>query len=110
MVMTVEFELDGPRFVGINGGDQFKFDEAVSFEIVSTDVSTSVPIQAGAKLGTVTVRDQDGTEHSIPVFATADVGPAKFALAGDPVGPVTAVLIVSLIGGAWLVRRRAMRV
>jgi predicted 3-demethylubiquinone-9 3-methyltransferase (glyoxalase superfamily) len=33
MVMTVEFELDGQRFIGINGGDQFKFDEAVSFEI-----------------------------------------------------------------------------
>jgi predicted 3-demethylubiquinone-9 3-methyltransferase (glyoxalase superfamily) len=33
MVMTVEFELDGQRFVGINGGPQFKFDEAVSFEI-----------------------------------------------------------------------------
>jgi predicted 3-demethylubiquinone-9 3-methyltransferase (glyoxalase superfamily) len=32
-VMTVEFELDGQRFVGINGGDQFTFDEAVSFEI-----------------------------------------------------------------------------
>jgi predicted 3-demethylubiquinone-9 3-methyltransferase (glyoxalase superfamily) len=32
-VMTVEFELDGQRFVGINGGPQFKFDEAVSFEI-----------------------------------------------------------------------------
>jgi predicted 3-demethylubiquinone-9 3-methyltransferase (glyoxalase superfamily) len=33
MVMTVEFELDGQRFVGINGGPQFKFDEAVSFQI-----------------------------------------------------------------------------
>jgi predicted 3-demethylubiquinone-9 3-methyltransferase (glyoxalase superfamily) len=33
MVMTVEFELDGQRFVGINGGADFKFDEAVSFEI-----------------------------------------------------------------------------
>ena len=32
-VMTVLFELDGQRFVGINGGPQFKFDEAVSFEI-----------------------------------------------------------------------------
>ena len=30
-VMTVEFELDGQRFVGINGGPQFKFSEAVSF-------------------------------------------------------------------------------
>jgi predicted 3-demethylubiquinone-9 3-methyltransferase (glyoxalase superfamily) len=33
MVMTVEFELDGQRFVGINGGSQFAFDEAVSFQI-----------------------------------------------------------------------------
>ena len=32
-VMTVEFELDGQRFVGINGGPQFQFDEAVSFQI-----------------------------------------------------------------------------
>jgi predicted 3-demethylubiquinone-9 3-methyltransferase (glyoxalase superfamily) len=33
MVMTVEFELDGQRFVGINGGPEFTFDEAVSFQI-----------------------------------------------------------------------------
>jgi predicted 3-demethylubiquinone-9 3-methyltransferase (glyoxalase superfamily) len=31
--MTVEFELDGQRFVGINGGPEFTFDEAVSFQI-----------------------------------------------------------------------------
>jgi predicted 3-demethylubiquinone-9 3-methyltransferase (glyoxalase superfamily) len=33
MVMTVEFELRGQRFVGINGGPEFSFDEAVSFQI-----------------------------------------------------------------------------
>jgi predicted 3-demethylubiquinone-9 3-methyltransferase (glyoxalase superfamily) len=32
-VMTVEWELEGMRFVGINGGPQFTFDEAVSFQI-----------------------------------------------------------------------------
>jgi predicted 3-demethylubiquinone-9 3-methyltransferase (glyoxalase superfamily) len=37
MVMTVEFELDGQRFVGINGGPEFTFDEAVSFEILCDD-------------------------------------------------------------------------
>jgi predicted 3-demethylubiquinone-9 3-methyltransferase (glyoxalase superfamily) len=37
MVMTVEFELDGQRFVGINGSDKFKFDEAVSFQIDCKD-------------------------------------------------------------------------
>jgi predicted 3-demethylubiquinone-9 3-methyltransferase (glyoxalase superfamily) len=31
--MTVEFELDGQPFVALNGGPQFKFDEAVSFQI-----------------------------------------------------------------------------
>jgi len=36
-VMTVEFELDGQRFVGINGGPQFTFSEAVSFQITCTD-------------------------------------------------------------------------
>jgi predicted 3-demethylubiquinone-9 3-methyltransferase (glyoxalase superfamily) len=33
MVMTVEFELNGNRFVGINGGPQFTFNEAISFQI-----------------------------------------------------------------------------
>ena len=33
MVMTVEFELEGQRFIAINGGPEFKFDEAVSLQI-----------------------------------------------------------------------------
>ena len=33
MVMVVEFELDGQRFVGINGGPNFKFNEAISLQI-----------------------------------------------------------------------------
>jgi predicted 3-demethylubiquinone-9 3-methyltransferase (glyoxalase superfamily) len=36
-VMTVEFELDGVRFVAMNGGPLFKFDEAVSFQIYCDD-------------------------------------------------------------------------
>ncbi len=32
-VMTVVFELDGQRFIGLNGGPQFRFSEAVSFMI-----------------------------------------------------------------------------
>jgi predicted 3-demethylubiquinone-9 3-methyltransferase (glyoxalase superfamily) len=32
-VMTVEFELDGQRFVALNGGPEFEFTEAVSFEV-----------------------------------------------------------------------------
>ena len=36
-VLTVEFELDGVRFTGLNGGPQFRFDEAVSFQIDTAD-------------------------------------------------------------------------
>ncbi len=32
-VMTVEFELDGQTFTALNGGPEFKFNEAVSFQI-----------------------------------------------------------------------------
>src|SRR6266513_597928 len=32
-VMTVEFTLEGVEFVGLNGGPQFKFTEAISFSI-----------------------------------------------------------------------------
>jgi predicted 3-demethylubiquinone-9 3-methyltransferase (glyoxalase superfamily) len=37
MVMTVEFELDGNRFVAINGGPEFTFDEAISLEVTCAD-------------------------------------------------------------------------
>lgn len=33
MVLTVEFTLAGMPYVGLNGGPQFKFNEAVSFQI-----------------------------------------------------------------------------
>lgn len=36
-VMTVEFELDGVPFTALNGGPQFAFNEAVSFEIDCAD-------------------------------------------------------------------------
>jgi predicted 3-demethylubiquinone-9 3-methyltransferase (glyoxalase superfamily) len=32
-VMTVAFEIDGQPFTALNGGPNFKFDEAVSFQI-----------------------------------------------------------------------------
>jgi predicted 3-demethylubiquinone-9 3-methyltransferase (glyoxalase superfamily) len=32
-VMTVNFELDGQRFIALNGGPDFKFNEAISLEV-----------------------------------------------------------------------------
>lgn len=37
MVMSVEFELAGQRFVAINGGPEFTFSEAVSFAVTCKD-------------------------------------------------------------------------
>ena len=37
MVLTVEFTLAGNKFVGLNGGPQFPFTEAVSFQIACED-------------------------------------------------------------------------
>jgi predicted 3-demethylubiquinone-9 3-methyltransferase (glyoxalase superfamily) len=36
-VMTVEFELNGQPFTALNGGPHFKFNEAVSFQIMCGD-------------------------------------------------------------------------
>ena len=36
-VMTVEFELDGLRFVALNGGPEFTFSEAISFQVSCRD-------------------------------------------------------------------------
>ncbi|MDK1472494.1 VOC family protein [Streptomyces sp. 549] len=36
-VLTVEFELNGQKFVALNGGPQFTFNEAVSFQIPCAD-------------------------------------------------------------------------
>lgn len=36
-VLTVEFTLDGEHFVGLNGGPEFTFDEAISFVVDCAD-------------------------------------------------------------------------
>ncbi|HET6797714.1 MAG TPA: VOC family protein [Gemmatimonadales bacterium] len=36
-VMTVEFELNGQPFTALNGGPHFKFNEAVSFQVMCQD-------------------------------------------------------------------------
>jgi predicted 3-demethylubiquinone-9 3-methyltransferase (glyoxalase superfamily) len=36
-VLTVEFELDGTPFTALNGGPEFTFDEAISFQISCKD-------------------------------------------------------------------------
>ena len=40
-VLTIEFELEGQKFVGLNGGPHFKFTEAVSF-VINCDTQEEV--------------------------------------------------------------------
>jgi predicted 3-demethylubiquinone-9 3-methyltransferase (glyoxalase superfamily) len=37
MVLTVEFTLSGTKFIALNGGPQYSFTEAVSFQIACAD-------------------------------------------------------------------------
>ena len=39
MVLTVSFELDGTPYVGLNGGPDFAFNEAVSFQVLCADAA-----------------------------------------------------------------------
>ena len=36
-VLTVDFELDGQKFVALNGGPEFTFNEAISFQVDCED-------------------------------------------------------------------------
>jgi predicted 3-demethylubiquinone-9 3-methyltransferase (glyoxalase superfamily) len=40
-VMTIEFELEGQKFMALNGGPVFKFSEAISF-VVSCDTQNEI--------------------------------------------------------------------
>ncbi len=37
MVITAEFELNGQKFVALNGGPEFRFNESISFQIPCAD-------------------------------------------------------------------------
>ena len=45
-VLTVEFYLEGHRFIALNGGPHFSFNEAVSF-IVNCDTQDEIDVFAG---------------------------------------------------------------
>ncbi|HUY10773.1 MAG TPA: VOC family protein [Candidatus Dormibacteraeota bacterium] len=55
-VLTVEFTILGMPFVGLNGGPQFTFDEAISFQVYTDD-------QAETDRYWHAIVDAGGTEH-----------------------------------------------
>jgi predicted 3-demethylubiquinone-9 3-methyltransferase (glyoxalase superfamily) len=56
-VLTVDFTIDGQKFIGLNGGPDFKFNEAISFSIDCQD-QTEVDRYWEALV-------QGGGEHSV---------------------------------------------
>jgi predicted 3-demethylubiquinone-9 3-methyltransferase (glyoxalase superfamily) len=91
-VMTVDFELDGQRFVGINGGPQFPFTEAVSFQITCEDQDevdrywAALTADGGAESQCGWLKDKYGLSWQVvpagmeEVFADPDPGRAQRAM------------------------------
>jgi predicted 3-demethylubiquinone-9 3-methyltransferase (glyoxalase superfamily) len=69
-VMVVDFELDGQRFTGLNGGPQFKFTEAISL-LVSCDTQEEIDYfweklsEGGQKVECGWVKDKYGLSWQV---------------------------------------------
>jgi predicted 3-demethylubiquinone-9 3-methyltransferase (glyoxalase superfamily) len=70
-VMTVEFELDGHRYIALNGGSYFKFSEGISLNVVcdtqeEIDTYTEKLIAGGGEQGPCGwVKDRFGVSWQI---------------------------------------------
>ena len=92
MVMTVDFELDGQRFTGINGGPEFKFNEAISLLINCEDQDEvdyfwEKLTEGGAEVQCGWLRDRYGLSWQVvpqgmeELFADSDPKRAERAMA-----------------------------
>ena len=80
-VLTVEFVVLGREFVGLNGGPQFRFDEAVSFQVFTDDQAetdrywAAIIADGGAESDCGWCRDRFGLSWQIvPRALTAALG------------------------------------
>jgi predicted 3-demethylubiquinone-9 3-methyltransferase (glyoxalase superfamily) len=85
-VMVVEFEIEGQVFTALNGGPQFKFDEAVSFQVMcETQAEIDYfwsKLSAGGKEGPCGwLKDKFGL--SCPVLSCPVLASRAFYLAAD---------------------------
>lgn len=76
--MLVEFELQGRSYCGINGGPQFPFTEAVSWQISSTDLGEMLldPDQEKVDRVTQAFLKVDGEPFDIAALPAAFEGTA----------------------------------
>ena len=81
-VMTVSFDLDGQRFVALNGGPDFRFNEAISFQVScetqeEVDRFWSTLSEGGEEGPCGWLKDKFGVSWQI-------IPTALFRLIGDP--------------------------
>jgi predicted 3-demethylubiquinone-9 3-methyltransferase (glyoxalase superfamily) len=83
-VMTIEFELRGQRFLGLNGGPHFKFTEAVSF-VVSCETQQEIDdyweklSAGGSKSQCGWLKDRFGLSWQVVPSVLGDLATAKDA-------------------------------
>jgi predicted 3-demethylubiquinone-9 3-methyltransferase (glyoxalase superfamily) len=88
--MVVEFELLGQRFVGINGGPQFTFDEAISLQVECRDQAEidyywEKLTDGGSEAPCGWCKDRYGLSWQITPVGISDL------YTGDPAGAARAV-------------------
>ena len=96
MVLTVDFELDGQSFTAINGGPDFTFDEAVSFNIDCAD-QTEIDFywnklsEGGEESSCGWLKDKFGLSWQVVPVGWAD-------LLGDPDNPAGQRAMKAMLG------------
>ncbi|MDT7668090.1 MAG: hypothetical protein QOC74_873 [Pseudonocardiales bacterium] len=104
-VLTVEFELNGQKFVGVNGGPMFTFSEAISFQIRCADQGEvdyywSRLTEGGAEIQCGWLKDRYGVSWQVVPAAliemVSDPDPVKAARTTEAMFTMTKLDIAAL--------------
>ncbi|MGW2330946.1 VOC family protein [Streptomyces sp. NPDC001700] len=105
-VLTVDFEVNGQKFVGLNGGPEFTFNEAISFQIHCADQEevdyywNRLLEGGGQELQCGWVKDKFGVSWQVVpdglIEMIADSDPAKAKRAMDAMMPMVKLDIAAL--------------
>jgi predicted 3-demethylubiquinone-9 3-methyltransferase (glyoxalase superfamily) len=104
-VLTVEFELNGQKFVGVNGGPMFTFSEAISFQIRCADQGEvdyywSRLTEGGAEIQCGWLKDRYGVSWQVVPTAliemVSDPDPVKAARTTEAMLTMTKLDIAAL--------------
>jgi predicted 3-demethylubiquinone-9 3-methyltransferase (glyoxalase superfamily) len=104
-VMVVEFELNGQKFVALNGGPQFTFNESISFQIPCADQAEvdyywSRLSEGGQEVACGWLKDKYGVSWQVVPTAVidliSDADPEKAARASKAMFSMTKLDIAAI--------------